>query len=192
MTKPFRPTRGGDGGVLPRKSEGWEKNKARVLCGLSLRGTKAWAAYTASLVETDDPDDWAHGAHDFVYDAAGRIVLSLGERLLPARELREAYGEKIGGPRRYPAHQMVGRPGSRVAVDSQFDHAARVARDLAAAGVDLGWGAPPTGDRLRDELNRRNIAGCRESRMALERRTRQDMTPAELALERAASAMLGE
>ena len=127
---PFVPTRGGDGGALPRTASGWSKNDRDVIAGESIRGCgrNAWAAFVATLIETADPDDRAHAVHVNQADEAGRTITSGREVLLPAAELPVLPdGSLPGRPRRYPPSQMVGVGGARVGGDSMFDVAAATA-----------------------------------------------------------------
>lgn len=151
----FVPTKGGDGGVLPRKRTGWSNNDRAVLAGASLRGTPAWPVFDASLIETADDDDHAHGVHRPEADAAGRVFTSGLEMLVPASQLPfDAEFRRVGRRRRYPAALMVGRPGCRVSIDSMFDRAAMVASHLQGSGIELGWRTRATGTELREMVAR--------------------------------------
>jgi len=106
-----------------------EANAAVVIAGIEAlpRERAARAAAIALLIPTDDPSDRAHNVHD----PATAFAL-----LRPAREVPNAK------PRRYPAcHMVEGRVGGctvRLSHDSVYDRTYQIARDLAAAGIELG------------------------------------------------------
>lgn len=164
-----KPTRGGDGGSAPVRAQ--EKNAERVLCGRSLRGTTAWAVFARGLIETDDPCDAAHAEYD------------------PLRYLRRADAVRKARRRLYPSHQVVRAGGRAVAFDTACELQAGLAAALRREGVDLWW---KPGLQCRDlaELVRAGRMTAAEARAITEPRTTVRMTPGELALERAAGAIL--
>jgi hypothetical protein len=202
-SRSFVPTKGGDGGpVAPDTYAGWSRNAETVLAGASLRGTPAWAAFEAGLIEAIDPADRAHAMHGPSLDHEGRVLLSEGERLLPAHELeRRPDGSLPGSPRRYPSHQMVAlfvdrETGRRVglSIDSAADSLVARATMLEREGVSVGIGVLRSSTHERaprvDEIVER--LGREAARRLVGQRTRCELTPEEIVLEQRAAAMLAE
>jgi hypothetical protein len=148
-----------------------EKNAERVLCGLAMRGTTAWAAFAMTLVETDDPCDAAHAEYDAM------------------RFLRRADAVPRARRRMYPESQIVRAGGVAVAFDSACEAQAALAAKLSRQGVDLWW---RPGLQCRDlaELVRAGRLSVTEARAITEPRTKVRLTPEEMALEWAAGAIL--
>lgn len=152
------PTKGGDGGRAAPVKRGphFHDNRRAVLAGADVRDTPlepdATARFFASLVETQDPHDRAHGVRRLEPGASPMVDDSY--TLLCLRELRAAHpGAGVGGlsgrPRAYPPSSVVSvvvrAPGGDVArvvgIDSAFDGWSAAADRLAREGVclDGGW-----------------------------------------------------
>lgn len=105
-----------------------EANAAVVIAGVEALPAerKARDAVVLRLIPTDDPSDRAHNVHDH-----GAFSM-----LLPAKQVCNAR------PRRYwPCHIIEGRIRGhivRVSIDSVYDRTYEMARELAAAGIELG------------------------------------------------------
>lgn len=125
-----------------------------------------------ACVPTPDPNDRAHLA----MDATGY--------LMPARDVPSAR------PRRYPESQLTS---TGVPFDSMYDEWARNAQELTGAGINVGLGATRFIGASSDarEALAKAMGGARQLRDRLEPQTTQSlMTPAEIELERVASAIL--
>ena len=176
--------RGGDGGVAatPRGMTHDRDNGLQVIVGRDLEVRPAHdperVAFEQQLVPTSDPNDRAH----LVRDGLGRLV--------PARDVPGAQRARVR-PRLYPRGQMVTTETGAYSIDSACEWLGGKQAELAREGIDLGLGR--TGGPSHQEQALRTLDAKLESRLRdrLERRVVVQMTPAEAALERAASRMLG-
>lgn len=198
MQGPPRVTKGGDGGAavpeaMLRRASFADKdaNRRRVLTGgdvgrgLGRRERRAArAVFEAVLVETADPFDVAHGDRDPA--TGGLLYLAQGARGV-AR-----FGLAAHPRRRYhPSQTVATLEGAVVGVDSAFDAMHERAARLAAEGLTTQSVGAVRTSFLAAQLDARLTRGVR-LRDVLHQETRCAMSPEEMRLEVAASAMLAQ
>ena len=178
----FVPTKGGDGGVAPKKakkvprSAHWDDNGKVVLTGSSIKNKADRAAFMDSCIPTTDLRDRAHRRRRLVFEGMPKelddswVLMSWGEICIPGIELP-------GQPRRYHPSQCVGTGDRIVGIDSMFDGAAETAMRLENAGIEMGWHTTKPGQYSRSEMERASVfAGMSRDyvRNSLEGQTSQE------------------